>query len=98
MRFLLVWMHPRMWMLVGGDPLWRQALSHRGSPASRARVFPRQLTAKPGQHRENAPVVVRRVVDAKLGEDAADVGFHGFGAQEKPLADGTIRTTLRHQR
>jgi hypothetical protein len=38
--------------------------------------------AEVGENGEDAAVVVGRGEQAEFGEDAADVGFDGFGAEE----------------
>ena len=46
------------------------------------------LGAKESQHGEDAAIVVRRVGQAELVEDPADIALDGLLAEVEPLADG----------
>ena len=72
---------------------WEKA----GTPWSYCRVVPYFLDrqsgetllrsgAQKGQYREDASVIVGGVVQAELGQDAADVGLDGLRAQQQGLA------------
>jgi hypothetical protein len=53
--------------------------------------------AQEGEDSEDAAVVAGCVAEPELGEDLADVGFHGLGAEEQLVADGLVGVALGHQ-
>ena len=58
----------------------------------------RMSGAEKGQHRENAPVVVARLLDTELHEDVFHVRLDCLRAQEEALADALVGTALGYQR
>src|SRR6476661_4380729 len=47
---------------------------------------------------QDPAVIVGRRLEIELGENASNVSLHGLRREEHALADGLIRTSLRHQR
>ena len=74
----------------------------RARPAAarvlRARIPVARLQARRNvEHGEHAAVVLRRLADAELGEDARDVLLDGVRGDHQRLGDAAVRAPLGHQ-
>jgi hypothetical protein len=50
-----------------------------------------------GEHRENAAVIVGRLLQSELPEDLPHVRLDRLGTEEQRLADGPVRAPLGHE-